>query len=277
MFARRLAPHPRGPSVAHEQGMTPTILSTRTRGLLSAGCLCAALSACASAGELAVSDLALEEGPLGELTELDRRGERVLLSGAPSTPGPQTDERPTVRLVLRGPAGDLEVPGRMLGGALTAQGAVFVTEHLELVDEQGRLLDEEVIPELSVRADGRAVAYPHRAGSEAGVYVADLDDGAVSLVTRGLAVADRPRYLADGRLVVIGARASGIAGVWLLDPERAGQPVPITNAELRTGRPLGPSFVPPPAYHASMRVEAGALVYDDGRREQRVALPGGAS
>ncbi len=254
-----------------------TFLSLHPRGSLAAGCLCAALSACAFDSGLAATELALEQGPLGELTELDRRGERLLLAGAPSTPGPQTDERPTVRLVLRGPTGDLEVPGRMLGGALTDEGAVFVTDHFELVDEQGRLLDEDVIPELSVRADGRAVAYPHRAGSAAGVYVADLHDGAVSLVTRGLALADRPRYLADGRLVVIGARASGIAGVWVLDPEGGGQPVPITNAELRTGRPLGPSFVPPPAYHASMRVEAGVLVYDDGRREQRVALVGGAS
>lgn len=235
------------------------------------------LSACAGEGALGAAELPLEAEPPGELSELQRRDERILLVGSASTPMPQTDERPTVRLVVRGPAGELEAPGRMLGGALTAHGAVFVTPSFALIDEGGRVLDHDALPELAVRSDGLAVAYPHRAGSDAGVYVLDVQAQTTRLVTQGLALADRPLYLPDGRLVVIGAQASGIAGVWIVDPDAGAAPVPVTNAQLQAGRPLGPSFVPPPAYHASMRLEDGALVYDDGRSEQRVALAGGAS
>jgi len=239
----------------------------------------ASLSACAEpADEVAGgAGAALVAGSdTDELRVVSERAGARLWRGSPSAPAPQTDERPTYRMVVEAGSDRVEPAARVLAGVLVEGGVLWVTPEHELRDGQGSVLDRAVVPELAVSVDGRMVAYPHRAGDAAGVYVIARDGGGWSRprrVTAGLALADRPLFLDDGRLVVIGAVASGIAGVWLVDPRRDAQPVPVTNERLRTGRPLGPTFVPPPAYHESMRARAGALVYDDGYGERRVELP----
>jgi hypothetical protein len=232
----------------------------------------AALAGCTTAPTAASQELIA-----GEPVVIDVRGDRRLIRSAPSPTVAQTDERPTYRVLLEG-AETTALDAPVLTAALVDDGVLRVTPSFELVDDQGTVLDRDVVPELSVSADGRTVAYPHRTGEDAGVFVVSRDGAdwtAPRCVTPSLASADRPLFLESGRLLVVGSVASGIAGVWIVDPLGAAQPVPVTNAALRTGRPLGPTFVPPPAYHASMRVESGTLVYDDGNQERRVVLPSG--
>lgn len=245
------------------------------RGLAS---LFVMLPACVGApGDVVATnvDLLAADGA-DDLEVVEHRGARRLLRGAASIGAADTDERPTYRMLVETDRGRVEPEGRVLAGALVEDGVVWVTLAGDLLDGDGAVLDRGVIPELEVSADGRMLAYPHAAGEDAGVFVMERDLGAWPAprhVTEGLALADRPLFLPDGRLVVVGAVASGIAGLWLVDPRGDAEPIPVTNATLRTGRPLGAAFVPPPAYHASMRAIGSTLVYDDGYRERSVALP----
>lgn len=229
------------------------------------------VTACATdAGSAALASPLVGEDAV---TIVARAGDRTLVRGAASTPLAQTDERPSYAMQVRGPNGVVDSPGPALAGALVPGGAVWVLVDGTLRSADGTLVDRDALPELAVSADGTQLAYARHARAGGGVVVIELATGARHLASEGLALADRPLFLPDGRLVVVGARASGVAGVWIVDPRGASQPLALTNATLRVGRPFGDAFVPPPAYHESMRVEAGALVYDDGRAEQRVTLP----
>jgi hypothetical protein len=162
--------------------------------------------------------------------------------------------------------------GRIAGGA-----AWWVTVDGDLLVDDGRTarrVDVDVIAELDVDPSGRWLAYAKRPGADAGVFIVDVGDPnrAPRLVTPGLGIADRPRFVDAQRLVVVGAPTGGVAGVWVVRVDRAPTPTPVTNAGLRAGAPLGPTFVPPPAYHESMVVDGGALVYDDGADIRRVSL-----
>ena len=228
------------------------------------------LVACAEIPAGAAATLVVDAG---SWTEVARDGDRALLRSAASETLPQTDERPTYAMALRTPAGSIAAPGPVLGGALVPGGAVWVMADGTLARDDGTTLDEHVIPELAVSADGARLAYPRAQIEGGGGRVLELRTSARRRVAMDLALADRPLFLPDGRLVVVGARASGIAGIWLVDASGARPSTPVTNDGLRTGRPLGPTFVPPPAYHASMHARGGDLVYDDGYGERHVTLP----
>lgn len=231
----------------------------------------AMLTACADVSTAAPGAEALVTG---DRSVVATDGARSLLRGPPSTPMPQTDERPSFEMELVGPSGAIAAPGRVWVGVIVADGAVWVLADGTLQHSDGTVLDRNALPELAVSADRNLLAYPRAQVEGGGVRIVDLRTRQRRLVTADLALADRPLFLPDGRLVVIGAETSGIPGVRLVDPAGIAPSVAVTNAGLRTGRPFGPTFVPPPAYHASMHVVGGTLVYDDGHREQRVALPG---
>ena len=216
---------------------------------------------------------------LPQAHELGSRGELRLLA-LPEPRGPeQTDVRLARSLaVIRDHDAHLP-PGPALAAQLldgsVAWALVDGTLLLDALDGSSpRTLDRDVIPELAASPDGRTLAYARRPGDEAGVWLVSLDapERAPRLATPGLAIADRPLFASSSLLLVVGAVPSGIAGVWAIDLDREASPRPLTNAQLRTGAPLGPTFVPPPASHASMRIDGGELVYDDGEREQRVEV-----
>ena len=204
---------------------------------------------------------------------VDLAADGVLVRGPASEPLAQTDERPTYAMEARFGGRVVPSPGRVLAGALVPGGVVWVRLDGTLLRDDGLVIDHDVVPELAVDVVRGRLAYPRHARVSGGVFVLELASGVRHRVSGELAVADRPLFTSDGRLVVVGARASGIAGVWIVDPNGVALPIAVTNGELRAGRPLGSGFVPPPAYHASMRIEGGALVYDDGHRQRSVSLP----
>jgi len=241
--------------------------------------------ACESAPEAGSSGAALSADRWGaapawvegeSATAVDRRAGWTLLRDAVASPPPGTDVRPAVPMVvLREDGAALSPPGPVVDAVLLDGAVAWVGREGELwIDDgaQPRGVDDEVLGELAVGADGRRLAYAKRAGEGAGVWLTTRDAAAPRRLTVGLAVADRPLFVDDERLVVVGSRPGGIAGLWLVRADGSEQPRPVTNAELRAGSPLGPGFVPPPAYHDSMRLEGGSLVYDDGRGERRVPL-----
>ena len=209
-----------------------------------------------------------------------RRGGWSLVRGEAEPTPAGTDVRSLVPFAVVREDGAALVPPEPVIEAALLDGAVawLSVEHTLWIDDgaQLRAVDDDVHGELAVDAHGRSLAWAALPGERAGVWVASLDDDvAPRRVTEGLGVADRPLFVDDDRLVVVGAVPGGIAGVWVVRlRENGARPVPITNAALRAGQPLGAGFVPPPAYHASMRVEGDVLVYDDGERERRVDLAG---
>lgn len=238
--------------------------------------LAVAVGGCAaSEPEPAAAVAALLAGAGWELR--DARGGRELWVGPAEELADQTDHRPARPMELRAAGEITPSPEPVHAGRLVEGGVVWVTVHGELLLDRGGALEQmdvDVLPELDVAPDGRRVAYARRPGREAGVWIVSVDDAASRRrVSVGLAVADRPLFLDAERLLLVGARASGVAGVWIArHVGRDPQPTPLTNAELAPGQ-LDERFVPPPADHRSMRVVGGALEYHDGETRRRLALP----
>lgn len=237
------------------------------------------VAGCATAGE--AEDVGASVAPLDDSARvLERRGGRALVAGDAEIGPDGTDIRLPRPMAVRDGLGYREAPDAVHAGALLDDGAVWVTHDGDLVlDRHGVLetLARDVIPEIDVAPDGRRVAFARRPGEDAGVFLVDVErPGQPRRVTPGLAVADRPLFVDDRLLIVVGARAGGIAGVWLVRHDsRDPQPRPLTNAGLAVGR-LGPSFVPPPASHESMRVVGDELEYHDGEQTRRVSLETGS-
>jgi hypothetical protein len=210
----------------------------------------------------------------------DRNGARLLGGSAERAPD-QTDLRPARPLVVHDARRDLYLlpPEAVWVGALTRDGVLWVTTRGDLLHDDGvaapRTIASNVIPEIAVDPTSTFVAFARGPGNDAGVYVVELaaNGAAPRRVTPGLAVADRPLFVDDTMLLITGARPGGIAGLWTLRHREVDVALrPLTNATLRAGAPLGPTFIPPPAYHASMRIEDEAVLYHDGRAERRVPL-----
>lgn len=207
----------------------------------------------------------------------ERFGQRLVRGEVQAAPEGTDVRMPVPLAVVRADGSTWVAPADAVEAALLDGAVAWVDlEGTLLVADGPRIItiDQDVHGELAVDPSGQLLAYALRPGERAGVWLASVEGGAPRHVTPGLAVADRPLFVGGEQLVVVGSRPGGIAGVWTVRyRDAAAQPVSITNGALRVGTPLGPTFVPPPAYHASMRVESGVLVYDDGEREQRVELP----
>ena len=211
----------------------------------------------------------------------DRRGALALVRGDSVRAPAGTDVRVTARFaVLRDDGAALVLPEPAIEAALLDGAVAWIdVDHTLWIDDGTRLraVDDDVHGELATDPTGRWLAWAELPGERAGVWIAPHAGEAQTprRVTDGLGVADRPVFVDDERLVVVGAAPGGVAGVWVVRyRERGARPVPITNATLRAGEPFGPTFVPPPAYHASMRVDADVLIYDDGEQVRRVPLTG---
>ena len=200
---------------------------------------------------------------------VDVRGEQRILGAPPPAVPAQTDLQPARPLAWFDGVRFREPPRPSWTGKVTSVGPLWVTTHEELVDQSGKVLDTEVSPELAVSPSGLEVAYTR--GFPNAVYVLDLRNGRTRNATATMHDANQPIFYGMDRLVVAGSATDEMYGVWLVDL-RSGAARALTNGDLHIGQGLGPSFVPPPARHDSMRIVDDALVYDDGAGERRVVL-----
>jgi hypothetical protein len=214
------------------------------------------------------ADVATTRSPLERAIDA-RGGQRIVAGPAPNTPA-QTDLRPALPLAFFDGARFHEPPAPSWTGKLTAKGPVWITIHEELVDASGAILDREVAPELVVSADGLRLAYTR--GFPNAVYLLDLRGGRPTIATESMRDANQPLFHGDHRLVVTGSRTDELFGIWIVDLAAGAVPRAITNGDLRVGQGLGPSFVPPPARHESMRIVGETLFYDDGVSERSVQV-----
>ncbi len=119
-----------------------------------------------------------------------------------------------------------------------------------LIDPEGRLY--QVWPDgrrrmLAPRAtalatDGARLAYA--VARDVGVELRVHDGETSRAIAEGLSSAAMLRVDGD-RVLFVGARPGGVAGVWVADPNGARC---VTNCALRAGQPWGDRFVPPPSH-----------------------------
>jgi len=208
------------------------------------------------------------------LVEHEARFGRRLWTG----PGPEvpegTDAIPPRPFYLEERGARGVIPVLALDGWLTAQGAVFVTAELELIDADGSVLADVVEPSVCVSGEGDRVAFPRHDEDDGGlttVYVLALDGGSPTPVSGALDDALMPFFLTDGTLIVTGAHHGEILGLFHVDPE-TGITRRLTNEGLLIGRGPDPRFVPVPLGVRHIREASGGRVtYFDGDGEQTVS------
>lgn len=94
-------------------------------------------------------------------------------------------------------------------------------------------------------------------------------DGTATPLCPALGPDELPLAMPDGRVVFLSGRTT-VASLWIADP-KTGLATQLTNHGLVAGKPWK-GFVPPPSGDDA-RLEAGAIVYDDGSgRRWRVDL-----
>jgi len=131
--------------------------------------------------------------------------------------------------------------------ATTSRGTLTVDPRGVLSLDDGhaiRVLDADVLAEVSVALDGALLAYPRRTALGTALVVRALDAQPV-VVSEGLSVADRPALSPDGALVAFWGSGGQdtIAGLYVraLGDDRA--PRRLNNRGVTVG---GPGFVEPP-------------------------------
>lgn len=110
-------------------------------------------------------------------------------------------------------------------------------------DGQRRMLAPEV---LALGTDGSRLAFAE--ARDLGVALRVHDGERATTLAEGLSSAAMLRVEPE-RVLFVGARPGGVAGVWVADADGARC---VTNCDLRTGQPWGDRFVPPPSDPAAL-------------------------
>lgn len=223
-----------------------------------------------------LSLVACLSSPTDGLVVLEERGDTRLLA-APSQRGPeQSDVRPARAFVLERDDARRAPTNPVWMATLLENAVAWVHTDgvLSIEDARGTstIVDRDVIPEIAASPSGARLAYARGPGADAGVF--RVVDGRSSRASGDLVSADRPLFVDEDTLIVVGARRGEVAGVFVIEGDAA--PRRLTNDGLRVGTPFlkDARFTPPPADHASMRMDGDVLVYSDGVREQRVTIGG---
>lgn len=156
---------------------------------------------------------------------------------------PAPSRASAARATAHGIGGDGVVTFR----ATTARGTITVDPRGVLSLDDGhaiRVLDTEVLAEVSVALDGALLAYPRRTDLGTALIVRAIDAQPV-VVSEGLSVADRPALSPDGALVAFWGSGGQdtIAGLYVRAVSDDRAPRRINNRGVAVG---GPGFVEPP-------------------------------
>lgn len=233
----------------------------------------AALTGCStSTPPAAEQPLTRAEETSASETTIETRFDRSLIAGPRALPEGATDAIPPRAFWIE--ANGRRHPAPLaIDGWLTASGGVFVTLAQELVDEQGTVIATDVEPSVSVSAEGDHVAFQQENGrglSRVMVWAIGSDQPPRP-ATDTLDDAVMPFYLRDGSLVLTGAHAGELLGLFHVDLQ-SGRARRLTNEGLLLGSTQDPRFVPLPLGPRSMHELDGRIVYFDGEDEQTLSL-----
>ncbi len=186
----------------------------------------------------------------------------VALAAAPE--GPQaSDAVPARRVAFRMPDGTTRPLDREAIAFVPrwGGGAALVDPERRLYevrpDGQRRMLARGATGALAASDDGATLAYVIAAGVLGELFTHD-GERERSLAS-GLAAIGALRVTGD-RVLFVGARPGGVAGVWIAGPDGAEC---LTNCALRTGEPFEDRRVPLPASPSSFELEAGRVAWID--------------
>lgn len=129
----------------------------------------------------------------------------------------------------------------------TARGTINVDANGVLTLDDGaatRVLDTDVIAEVSVALDGALIAYPRRTDLGTALVIRAID-GQPVVVSEGLSVADRPAISQDGSLVAFWGSGGQdtIVGMYVRSLSSGASFTRVNNRGVTIG---GPGFVEPP-------------------------------
>ena len=218
-------------------------------------------------GELAAAEPAAAAAPEVEVLSTD------------VTAPPGSDAVPHMRLAFRYPDGSRRpIEGQALAYVPFRDGVALVDERrqLVLVSPGGarRVLARESGAPPALGASGQLV-YVARYDLGSDLHVLDVA-GRDQVLARGLASAGVLAPQPDGRVLLVGARNSGVAGVWLaaIDaPVRC-----LTNCALTTGAKDGwPGLVPLPSTAEGLRIRGEVVTWQDAEGTSQQAPLSGPS
>jgi hypothetical protein len=172
--------------------------------------------------------------------------------------------------------------GRRVPIAEQAVSFVPFRDGVALVDRTRRLL--LVSPDGGTRVLAQASGAPPALGPSGElVYVARQElvsevhvlhaSGQDRIVASGLASAGMLAPQRDGRLCFVGAKAGGVAGVYVVQDAGARC---LSNCELKTGEPWGDAHVPLPKDASSIAISGTQVTWEawDGTRRSAALAPG---
>lgn len=213
----------------------------------------AALAGCATEADPAPAAAALEQSERAQTLRVLGRGTlgELVVTGIAWAPPADADGAEHLALAWRDDAGFL-APLALPAGAIDArvwrdEAVVLGTDaRIVRVGEGGiEVLAADVLGELAVSDDGSALVYVTAQEELGDLHLATAAGDVV--VARGLQSAGRARFTPDGAgLVFVGALRGGVAGVLFAPLDGSLAVRALTNGTLRSGRPWGDAFVPPP-------------------------------
>lgn len=200
----------------------------------------------------------------------------ITIRALPTASPEGADPLPRLEVSLR-TAGGATLVREAIAAAPLARGVVWADfgRRLYLLEVDGR--ERLIAPQIGGRpiADpqGRRAAWsePLEGGAAARLRVLE---GEAPVTLAALPGPMAPVAWTERGIVLVGAAAGGVAGVWIVGPG-AGQPRCLTNCALRTAESWGDAYLPPPGDPASIRIDGRTLRYTDAEGiERETALAG---
>jgi hypothetical protein len=202
--------------------------------------------------------------------------EIVRVVSAPPTGG---DGPEIVELAITRGGARLTVP-RAIGGVAFGDAALVLLPDRSLARLTGEpdgvaAIDTAVDFVPVVSPSGDVFAYARSDDGLAHALIVEDAQGA-RILADGLASIGALHFVDGERLVFVGARSGGVAGLWIVRTTSDARASCLTNCALRTGQPWGDAFVPPPTDLGSLRLDGDGLHFVDANGQARtagVALP----
>jgi hypothetical protein len=181
------------------------------------------------------------------------------------------DRPPVIDVALTADDGRA-ISRRGIAASEVAGGAVYVdaSRRLWWIGPRGdeRVLEDEIGGRPVVDEARERVVWVAVRGDAVGELRTREVDGTMRTIAMLPGVFGALRW--DGeQIVLVGSANGGVAGVWIATTD--GALACVTNCGLRTGRPWGDAYLPPPGDRESIRIDGEQITYVAADGSQRVA------